>query len=91
MKRVLLTSICLVMLGSLFMFGLQDMKLQAGDGQAIMETRCTTCHGAGRIERAGHDLDGWKSTVDRMMGKGNFGPALSDAERQALLKYLVTL
>ncbi len=91
MKKVVLTSICLAMLGGLLFFGLQGNNLHAGDGQAIMETRCTVCHGAGRIERAGHDLDGWKSTVDRMMSKGRFGPALSDAERQALLNHLMTL
>ncbi len=79
------------MLAGLFMSGLHSSEVSAGDGQAIMETRCTTCHGAGRIERAGHDLDGWKSTVDRMIGKGNFGPELSDAEREALLNYLITL
>ncbi len=91
MKKFLLTAVCLSMLGGLFMFGFTAQNLEAGDGKAILETRCTVCHGAGRIERAGHDLDGWKSTVNRMMNKGQFGPKLSDAELQALLDHLVTL
>jgi mono/diheme cytochrome c family protein len=91
MKKIIITSLCLAILGGLLMLGLHGNSLHAGDGQAILETRCTTCHGAGRIERAGHDLDRWKSTVSRMEGKGRFGNALSDAERQSLLDYLVTL
>ncbi len=91
MKKIITTSLCLAILGGLLMFGLHGNNLHAGDGQAILETRCTVCHGSGRIERAGHGLERWKSTVSRMEGKGRFGPALSDAERQSLLDYLVTL
>ena len=91
MKKIIVAPLCLAILGGFLVFGLQGKSLQAGDGQAIMENRCTVCHGAGRIERAGHDLDGWKDTVSRMEGKGNFGEPLSDAEREALLKHLETL
>lgn len=91
MKKTIITSLCLAFLAGLFVLGIQGNSLHAGDGQAILETRCTACHGAGRIERAGHDLDGWKSTVSRMEIKGGFGNALSDAERQSLLDYLVSL
>lgn len=91
MKKIITTFLCLAVLGGLFMFGVQGNSLQAGDGQAIVETRCTTCHGAGRIERAGFDRDRWEATVDRMMGKRGFGEALSDAERQTLLDHLETL
>ncbi len=91
MKKTIMTSLCLAILGGLLMFGLHGNSLHAGDGQTILETRCTLCHGAGRIERASHDLDGWKSTVSRMEGKGRFGEALGDAERQSLLNHLMTL
>jgi len=91
MKKIITTFLCLAVLGGLFMFGVQGNILQAGDGQAILETRCTKCHGAGRIERAGFDRDMWEVTVDRMMGKRGFGEALSDAEYQTLLDHLETL
>lgn len=79
------------MLAGLMLSTVSTKQIQAADGSTVLEQRCTTCHGAGRIERAGHDLDGWKNTVERMEGKGAFGNALTDAERQALLDHLITL
>jgi mono/diheme cytochrome c family protein len=90
MKRLMLCALCLLMLGGIFMLGFTAQNLEAGDGEAILQSRCTVCHSTGRIERAGFDLDGWKITVDRMMSKGNFGPKLSDAELQSLLDHLVS-
>ncbi len=91
MKKMFCTAACIGMLGTLLMLGLSVPQLKAGDGAMILQSRCTVCHGAGRIERAGHDLEGWKNTVNRMMGKANFGPQLSDAELEALLDHLTSL
>jgi mono/diheme cytochrome c family protein len=75
--------------GGIFLTG-APKTLQAGNGKQILQSRCTICHDAGRIERAKFDLDGWKETVRRMEGKNGFGPMFSDAERQMLLDYLVS-
>ncbi len=91
MRKLVSAVLCLALLGGLFTMALHVQPLQAGDGSMIVEARCTICHGAGRIEQAGYDREGWKPTVDRMMGKSNFGPKLSEVEREALLDYLSTL
>ncbi len=91
MKKIFFAVVCFCMMGALLMSGPGVPQLKAGDGAMIVQNRCTVCHGTGRIERAGHDWDGWKSTVNRMMGKPNFGPELSDAELKALLDHLASL
>lgn len=91
MKKLIFAVTVFFLLGGLVMLVNSVPPLEAGDGQAIMEARCTTCHGAGRIQAAGHTEAVWQETVSRMMEKGNFGPALSDAERELLITYLTTL
>ncbi|MFO8111851.1 MAG: c-type cytochrome [Desulfosalsimonadaceae bacterium] len=91
MKKYVLIAILAAAAGSLLVPGLNGGRLEAADGKAILENRCMVCHDAGRIERAGHDREAWEKTVARMMKKGRFGPALTDAEREALLDYLVSL
>lgn len=90
MKNFLWTTFCAVLLSALLMPGLVERKLEAGDGKGILQSRCILCHDAGRIQRAEYGLDGWKSTVDRMMGKPGFGPKLSEAELQVLLDHLTS-
>ncbi|WP_157493296.1 hypothetical protein [Desulfonatronovibrio magnus] len=63
------------------------MTIMPYDGRALVAERCTTCHNLDRIERSfGQDLAFWEKTVDRMLGKWNM---LSDAERAAVLAYLI--
>jgi mono/diheme cytochrome c family protein len=52
---------------------------------ALLQSRCTVCHGIERINAARHDRAGWEATIGRMRGKG---ARLSDAETAALVGYL---
>lgn len=57
------------------------------DGRGLVAERCVTCHNMDRIKRRfGQERPFWESTVDRMLGKSNM---LNDAERKAVLDYLV--
>jgi mono/diheme cytochrome c family protein len=54
-------------------------------GEELMLQRCTVCHTETRIVEKSADLEGWTTTVDRMMTKG---ARLDEAERQTLIDYL---
>jgi mono/diheme cytochrome c family protein len=56
------------------------------DGAALVQQRCTTCHGISRIQRSHKDQAGWTSTVDRMI---SYGAQLNDQEKAAVIAYLV--
>ncbi len=91
MKKMILAILFFTLMGSLLIQGLYIQTPAAGNGEEILQARCTVCHDTRRIERAGHDRAGWQSTVDRMMGKRNFGPKLSESEYEALIEHLVSL
>lgn len=55
------------------------------DGNALMEARCTKCHSLDRVKAAKKDAAGWKTTVDRMVGRG---AELSPEEAEVLVKFL---
>ncbi len=55
------------------------------DGKSLVAERCTKCHNMDRIVAKKASADGWKTTVERMMGKG---AKLSDAEKQTVIDYL---
>ncbi|MGQ9628594.1 MAG: hypothetical protein ACUVV0_17020 [Anaerolineae bacterium] len=57
----------------------------APEGKTLLEERCTTCHSLDRIEKAKKTAEGWKSTVERMKGKGT---KLNEAETEAVIEYL---
>ncbi|MBI5489224.1 MAG: cytochrome c [Deltaproteobacteria bacterium] len=58
------------------------------DAAALVQSRCTRCHTAARIERArGRDRDWWDRTVGSMVRKG---ARINDEERAALVEYLST-
>lgn len=56
------------------------------DGESLVAERCTTCHDAKRIEKVDEDEAGWTEIVDRMIASG---AELNDAEREAVIAYLV--
>jgi cytochrome c5 len=58
------------------------------DGQALLQDRCTVCHGLGGVERAKKTEEEWKATVERMVGKG---AELDEAEQELLIKYLAEM
>ncbi len=55
------------------------------DGKSLVESRCTVCHNTDRIQSAHKDANGWKSTVERMVGKG---AQLTTEEQGAVIDYL---
>lgn len=91
MKKGVLAVLVAAVMGWVLVPGPNNPPLAAEKGETIVEDRCTVCHDTGRIERAGHDRDGWENTVARMMGKPGFGPELDDDEYEALLDYLTSL
>jgi cytochrome c5 len=57
----------------------------AGDGAALLEERCTICHGLDRTTSARKTREEWEQTVVRMVGKG---AELNEAEQEILIAYL---
>jgi cytochrome c5 len=55
------------------------------DGQALVQARCTVCHDLTRIQQAKKTQEAWKTTVERMVGKG---AQLTQAEQNAVIEYL---
>jgi uncharacterized membrane protein len=55
------------------------------DGQALVQERCTVCHSIDRIQSASKTADEWKTTVDRMIGKG---AQLNADEEAAVIEFL---
>jgi cytochrome c5 len=56
------------------------------DGKAVLQARCTRCHGLDKIEKhAKVDREHWAKTVDAMIKKG---AKLTEEERSTLLDYL---
>ena len=57
----------------------------SGNGQELLNARCTGCHDLTRVEDTKADASGWESTVERMQSKG---AQLSDEEKKTLVEYL---
>ena len=55
------------------------------DGKALLEERCTQCHGLGGVERAKKTEEEWKATVERMVEKG---AELALAEQELVIMHL---
>jgi cytochrome c5 len=57
----------------------------AFDGQAMLQDRCTRCHGLDKVTAASKNEAQWKVTIDRMVSKG---AQLTPEEVQALAQFL---
>jgi len=57
----------------------------AGDGAALVNSRCTACHNLDRVKQAKKTPAQWKETVTRMVGKG---AKLNADEQAAVVDYL---
>jgi mono/diheme cytochrome c family protein len=55
------------------------------DGKALVEERCTECHGLDRTTGASKTKEEWKTTVERMVSKGT---NLNAEEQAAVIEYL---
>jgi cytochrome c5 len=56
-----------------------------GDGAALLEERCTVCHGLDRTTAALKTREEWEQTVTRMVAKG---AELNEEEQDMLITYL---
>ncbi|HIQ04415.1 MAG TPA: hypothetical protein EYH31_01825, partial [Anaerolineae bacterium] len=54
-------------------------------GRVLLQNRCTVCHSLDRVKRATKTEAEWRSTVQRMVGKG---AQLNDEELEAVVTYL---
>jgi cytochrome c5 len=57
----------------------------AVDGAALLEVRCSTCHGVERATNLTKTADEWEQTVTRMVGNG---AQLTDDEKSVLVEHL---
>jgi cytochrome c5 len=58
------------------------------EGKALVEERCTQCHDLGRVEQAKKTEEEWKTTAERMVGKG---AQLDEAEQEVVIQYLAEM
>jgi len=57
----------------------------SGDGQTLMQGRCSVCHSLDRVLSAHKTTDQWTVTVQRMV---SHGAQLTAQEQQTLIEYL---
>lgn len=55
------------------------------DAAALIEERCSGCHGLDKVEAAEMDEAGWTATVDRMI---DHGAELNETERELVIAEL---
>lgn len=85
--QVVLGSMALLLVLGLVLAACGGAKDPASDldGKALAEERCTVCHNLQTVTSASKSGDAWKSTVERMIGKG---AQLNDAEKAAVIDHL---
>jgi cytochrome c5 len=90
MKKFLKTSFCFFTAAAISMSGSFALKASADEESSkILNTRCTACHGLGKIKKADHDKQGWEETIIRMMNKKNFGKKLDQSQVEKLAQYIL--
>ncbi len=57
----------------------------SGEGAVLLEERCTSCHGVGRVTAESKTEAEWEQTVVRMVNKG---AELNEDEQAILIQYL---
>jgi hypothetical protein len=57
-----------------------------GDGAALVDSKCTTCHNLERVDSATKDLAGWQATITRMVQQN--GAVITPEEQSAIALYL---
>jgi streptogramin lyase len=67
-----------------------SLNLPAGDGQSLVEARCTTCHNTQRIVVKRTTLPEWEHIIDRMRGQMAIQnvPDISNQDAETIAKYL---
>jgi mono/diheme cytochrome c family protein len=59
----------------------------AGAAKALVEKKCSTCHGLDRFEGKKADAKGWTEIVDNMVKRGM---SATEAERKEIVDYLAS-
>jgi hypothetical protein len=72
---------------SLPQFGTQLTPLPDGPGKGAAETACLPCHSSDIIRQQRLTRAQWTGTLTKMV---NWGTAIPDGQKDALLEYLVT-
>lgn len=65
----------------------RDVRLPAGAGKELVETRCGLCHDLGRVVSIPRKKAEWESVTGNMIGRG---PQTSPAQVQTIIDYLAT-
>ena len=63
----------------------EEAAPEEADGEALLQDRCTGCHGLDRTTSATKTREEWEQTVTRMVQKG---AELSEEEMTILIDYL---
>lgn len=63
---------------------------QYGEGRALLQERCTTCHNLNRVQRkiGKYSTEAWDEYVVRMQKKG---ARVTDSEKDVIVKFLSNL
>jgi hypothetical protein len=67
--------------------GLKSEPLPPGDGEKLVESRCTLCHDLGRVTTVARSKQEWESTVSNMMMRAGSNMATPE-EIQTMASYL---
>ena len=85
----MLLAVCLLMAGCAQPQPAPESDAQPSDqmldGEALLQDRCTQCHGLEQVTNKTKNADEWAETVIRMVGKG---ATLNDDEQATLIEYL---
>lgn len=65
--------------------GEAKIVLPEGEGKALVEDRCASCHGLGLVVGQKRSKAEWEATIDLMMDRG---AQVSDADYAAISAYL---
>lgn len=64
-----------------------EVRLPAGPGRDLVETRCALCHDLGRVVSIPRKKAEWESVTRNMIGRG---PQTTPAQVQTMIDYLIT-
>lgn len=84
--HALVIAACLVMMPALVACSPGKQEQPKAPGLALLDAKCSVCHGADRPKNAKKSKEQWEETVTRMIGKG---AQISEAEKPVLIDYLV--
>jgi cytochrome c5 len=91
MKKIFKTSVYFFAASVISISGAFVLNAVANDESAqILNTRCTSCHGIGKVKKANHDKKGWEETIMRMMDKKKFGKRLDQKQVEKLADYILS-